>query len=144
MKLGQAHPAATDWVHRFARPRPGYRGACFSGSTAGLPDEAELSPTSAVDVHIATTASVHAAGSGRLRHRGALLEISHVPWAEQDSAEAAIASYHLSGCLRADNLTASATPVGTTLPRRPHPAAAPNHRASRPASSRWSSPAQTT
>ncbi|MGW0855034.1 hypothetical protein [Streptomyces sp. NPDC002690] len=104
MKLGQARSAASDWVHRFARSQPGYRGAYFSGSTVGLPDDAELSPTSDVDVHIATTTDVHATGSGKLRHQGALLEVSYVPWAELASAEAVLGSYHLAGCFRTDTL----------------------------------------
>ncbi|MGW2281469.1 hypothetical protein [Streptomyces sp. NPDC001770] len=104
MRAGQARSAAIDWVHRYARPQPGYRGAYFSGSVVGLPDGTELPPTSDVDVHVATTADSHLAKAGKLRHRGALLEISYVPWAELASAEAVLGSYHLAGCFRTDTL----------------------------------------
>ncbi|MCX5397966.1 hypothetical protein [Streptomyces sp. NBC_00102] len=104
MKAGQARSAAADWVRRYATAQPGYRGAYFSGSTVGLPDNTELSPTSDVDVHIATTADDHPIKAGKLRHRGALLEVSYVPWAELASAEAVLGSYHLAGCFRTDTV----------------------------------------
>ncbi|MFF7360333.1 hypothetical protein [Streptomyces sp. NPDC008125] len=104
MKTGQARAAAIDWVHRHARPQPGYRGAYFSGSTVGMADGTELPPTSDVDVHIATTADSRPVPAGKIRHQGALLEISYVPWAELSTAEAVLGSYHLAGCFRTDTL----------------------------------------
>ena len=39
MKARQVRSVAARWVARHARPELGYRGAYFSGSTVGLPDE---------------------------------------------------------------------------------------------------------
>lgn len=133
MKVGQARAAAIDWVAGWAtqhaqhsdhsepvRRYADYRGAYFSGSTVGLPDDAELPPSSDVDICIVTgsgagtgtgagTGSRTGTGNpatkpGKLRHQGALLEISYVPWDELSSADDVLASYHLAGSFRTDTV----------------------------------------
>ncbi|MFJ7493799.1 hypothetical protein ACIQZB_21695 [Streptomyces sp. NPDC097727] len=44
MRVGTARAAAVRWVDEHARSGSGFCGAYFSGSTVGLPDDAELSP----------------------------------------------------------------------------------------------------
>ncbi|MFF2897553.1 hypothetical protein [Streptomyces sp. NPDC057966] len=104
MRVGTARSAAVQWVAEHARPDAGFRGACFSGSTVGLPDDAELSPFSDVDVVVVTAAPGPPAGPGKFRFRGALLEVSHLPWDELASADGVLSSYHLAGSFRRDTV----------------------------------------
>ncbi|MFB7847345.1 hypothetical protein ACFYXP_06125 [Streptomyces sp. NPDC002466] len=104
MRVGTARSAAVQWVAEHARPDAGFRGACFSGSTVGLPDDAELSPFSDVDVVVVTAAPGPPAGPGKFRFRDALLEVSHLPWDELASADAVLSSYHLAGSFRRDTV----------------------------------------
>ncbi|MFE9777580.1 hypothetical protein ACFYPA_05410 [Streptomyces sp. NPDC005775] len=104
MRIGAARAAAVRWVAAHARPAPGYRGAYFSGSTVGRPDDAELPASSDVDVVVVTEADDPPAKPGKLRHEGALLEITYVPWAELRDPEAVLSSYHLAGSFRRDTV----------------------------------------
>ncbi|MFH8515476.1 hypothetical protein ACH4CE_10235 [Streptomyces gelaticus] len=104
MRVGTARAAAVQWVTEHARPGPGFRGAYFSGSTVGLPDDAELSPFSDVDVVVVTAAPDLPVGPGKFRFRGALLEVSHLSWDELASAEGVLSSYHLAGSFRRDTV----------------------------------------
>ncbi|MGW2084938.1 hypothetical protein [Streptomyces sp. NPDC001880] len=104
MRVGTARSAAVQWVTEHARPDPGFRGAYFSGSTVGLPDDAELSPFSDVDVVVVAAAPVPPVGPGKFRFRGALLEVSHLSWEELASAEGVLSSYHLAGSFRRDTV----------------------------------------
>ncbi|MER5184155.1 hypothetical protein ABT009_38475 [Streptomyces sp. NPDC002896] len=101
MKLGSARSAAVQWVGEYAESDAGYRGAYFSGSTVGLPDDAELPSSSDVDIFIVTDQDPPRAKPGKLRHQGALLEVSYLPWAELVSADDVLTSYHLAASLRA-------------------------------------------
>ncbi|WP_406090948.1 hypothetical protein [Streptomyces sp. NBC_01013] len=104
MRVAAARAAATRWVAAYARPAPGYRGAYFSGSTVGRPGDAELPPSSDVDVMVVTEEDDPPAKPGKLRYGGALLEISYVPWAELRDPEAVLSSYHLAGSFRSDTV----------------------------------------
>ncbi|WLQ51851.1 hypothetical protein P8A21_32115 [Streptomyces poriferorum] len=104
MRVGTARAAAVRWVAAHARPAPGYRGAYFSGSTVGRPDDAELPPSSDVDVVVVTEEDEPPAKPGKLRYDGALLEITYVPWAELRDPGAVLSSYHLAGSFRTDTV----------------------------------------
>ncbi|MFF3954958.1 hypothetical protein ACFYY1_17290 [Streptomyces sp. NPDC001890] len=104
MRVGTARSAAVQWVAEHARPAAGFRGAYFSGSTVGLADDAELSPFSDVDVVVVTAAPHPPVGPGKFRFRGALLEVSHLPWDELASADRVLSSYHLAGSFRRDTV----------------------------------------
>ncbi|MFE5033302.1 hypothetical protein [Streptomyces sp. NPDC056683] len=102
MKVGLARSAAIQWVAQHARSDAGFRGAYFSGSTVGLPDDAELSPSSDIDIFVVTAQEDPPAKPGKLRFQNALLEVSYLPWTELASADAVLASYHLAGSFRTD------------------------------------------
>ncbi|MFH8612930.1 hypothetical protein ACH4D5_36210 [Streptomyces sp. NPDC018029] len=104
MNVGAARFAAGQWVARYARTDAGYRGAYFSGSTVGLSDDAELAPSSDVDISVVTAADRPPVKPGKLRHQGALLEVSYLPWAELASPDAVLASYYLAGSFRTDTI----------------------------------------
>ncbi|MEU0730489.1 hypothetical protein [Streptomyces sp. NPDC006140] len=102
MKVGLARAAAIQWVAQHARTDTGFRGAYFSGSTVGLPDDAELSPSSDIDVFVVTAQEDPPAKPGKLRFQGALLEVSYLPRTQLASADDVLASYHLAGSFRTD------------------------------------------
>jgi hypothetical protein len=104
VKVGPARSAAGQWVAQHAQSDADYRGAYFSGSTVGLPDDAELPPSSDVDISVVTAADSPPAKPGKLRHQDALLEVSYLPWAELASADEVLASYHLAGSFRTDTI----------------------------------------
>ncbi|MET9662676.1 hypothetical protein [Streptomyces sp. NPDC006510] len=104
MRVGTARAAAVQWVTEHARPAPGFRGAYFSGSTVGLPDDVELSPYSDVDVVVVTAGPDPHAKPGKFRFRDALLEVSHLPWDQLASADDVLSSYHLAGSFRRDTV----------------------------------------
>lgn len=104
VKVGLARSAAVQWVARHARADSGFRGAYFSGSTVGLRPDAELSPSSDVDIVVVTAHEDPPVKPGKLRHHGALLEVTYQPWAELASADDVLASYHLAGGFRTDTI----------------------------------------
>jgi hypothetical protein len=102
VKVGVARSAAIQWVAQHARPDAAFRGAYFSGSTVGLPDDAELPPSSDVDIFVVTAQEDLPTKPGKLRFQGALLEVSYLPWTELASPDDVLASYHLAGSFRTD------------------------------------------
>ncbi|MBN6058069.1 hypothetical protein JYK22_39470, partial [Nonomuraea sp. RK-328] len=102
VRLGAAREAAARWVSEHARRDPGYRGAYVTGSTVGLPDDAELPPASDLDLFVVT--DTPGAKPGKLRYRGVLLEVSHLPWSALRSPDEVLASYHLAGAFRTDTV----------------------------------------
>ncbi|GAA2332692.1 hypothetical protein OKJ48_36720 [Streptomyces kunmingensis] len=102
MKVGPARSAAIQWVAQHARPDAGFRGAYLSGSTVGLPDDAELSPSSDIDIFVVTAQEDPPVKPGKFRFQDALLEVSYLPWTELASADDVLASYHLAGNFRTD------------------------------------------
>lgn len=111
MQVGYARAAAADWVLRHAQDRPGFRGAHLSGSTVALPDDAELPATSDVDVLIVTAATCEDSPikTGKLWHRGVLLDIGRVPEQQLRSPEQILGSYRLAGSFRTDRIIADPT-----------------------------------
>jgi hypothetical protein len=104
VNIGSARSAAIQWVARHARPEADFRGAYFSGSTVGLPDGAELPPSSDIDIAVVTAREDPPVKPGKFRFQGALLEVSYVPLAELASADDVLASYHLAGSFRTDTI----------------------------------------
>lgn len=104
MKVGPARSAAVQWVSRHVRSDVGFRGAYFSGSTVGLPDDAELPPSSDIDVCVVTAQDDPPAKPGKLRYQDALLEVSYLPWSHIASADSVLASCHLAGSFRFDTI----------------------------------------
>ncbi len=79
-------------------------GAYFSGSTVGLPGDAEMSIGSDVDVMVVLDRKDLPPKPGKLIHMGALVEISFLSWQQLSTAEAVLSSYHLAGGLRTDTI----------------------------------------
>ncbi|HVA91264.1 MAG TPA: hypothetical protein VNL71_15630 [Chloroflexota bacterium] len=94
---------------RHARRQEGFRGAYFSGSTVGLPTEAELPTGSDVDVVIVTSQAEPPPKLGKFVYRGALLEVTSIPWRQIASVHDVLVSYHLAGSFRVDTIIADPT-----------------------------------
>ena len=77
MKVHQALDAARDWVSSAGDDLSGFGGAYVAGSAADLKPNAELPPSSDVDVFVVVDEKP-AMKLGKIHHRGALLEIVYV------------------------------------------------------------------
>src|SRR3989344_563277 len=102
--VGHAREAAKDWVSVHAKHEPGFRGAYFIGSTATMPNEAELATDSDFDVAIIADNADPSRKPGKLSHRGALLEIAVFPWSWFESVDELSSSYHLAEGLRQNTI----------------------------------------
>src|SRR6266516_919298 len=109
MRVGAAREAAVEWVMQHARRQDGFRGAYFSGSTVGLPAEAEVPTGSDIDVVVVTSKAESPPKVGKFVHRGALLEVTYLPWRQIASVHDVLASYHLAGSFRVDTIIADPT-----------------------------------
>src|SRR5262245_15928633 len=110
MRAAHARGAAADWVSRYARDRPEFRGAYLSGSTISLPDDAEVPANSDVDVLVVTaTAKDAPATVGKLQYRGVLLDIGSVPEDQLRTPEQVLGSYRLAGSFHTDRIIADPT-----------------------------------
>src|SRR5207248_11372551 len=109
MRVGAAREAAVDWVLRHARRQDGFRGAFFSGSTVGLPADAEVPTGSDVDVVVVTSQAEPTLKRGKFVHRGTLLEVTYLPWRRIASAYDVLTSYHLAGSFRVDTIIVDPT-----------------------------------
>ncbi|WP_406044744.1 hypothetical protein OG799_09910 [Micromonospora sp. NBC_00898] len=102
MRVGAARAVAMEWVREHARREPGVRGAFFSGSTAGVPDDAVLPGSSDVDVVVVRDEP--AAKVGKFRHRGVLLEVTALTWEDLGSPEDVLGSWVFAPCFRTDTV----------------------------------------
>ncbi|NOU93237.1 hypothetical protein GC093_08390 [Paenibacillus sp. LMG 31456] len=109
MIVGTARTAASEWVLEHASKEAGFRGAYFSGSTIGLPDDAELSAASDIDVVVVTEEAESPLKLGKFVYHGALVEVTYLSWNQLASIEEVLASYHLAGSFRVDTIITDPT-----------------------------------
>lgn len=109
MRVGSARTAAIEWVMLHASKEDGFRGAFFSGSTVGLPDDAVLSASSDIDVMIVIAQAEPPLKLGKFQYRGTLIEATYVSWDQLVSVEEVLTNYHLAGSLRMDTIIADPT-----------------------------------
>ncbi|MEV7010348.1 hypothetical protein [Streptosporangium sp. NPDC051022] len=83
-----------------------FAGAFLSGSTIWLPDDAELSPASDVDLMVVTTDTDPPPKLGKFRWRGVLIEVTYLSWGQLPSAEVILGSHHLAGGFRKNTVVA--------------------------------------
>ena len=67
MRVGQAREAARQWVIEEASGIPGFCGAYTAGSTNWLPDDADLTTTSDLDIMVVLTDPNQGSRRGKLR-----------------------------------------------------------------------------
>jgi hypothetical protein len=109
MRIGSARTAATEWVMTHASREAEFQGAYFSGSTIGLPDDAEMSPASDIDVVVVTTKAEPPLKLGKFVYRDTLVEVTYLSWNQLASVEEVLTSYHLAGSFRVDSIIADPT-----------------------------------
>jgi hypothetical protein len=109
VKVGSARTAAAKWVMHHASLEACFHGAYFSGSTVGLPDDAELSAASDIDVVIVTTHAEPPLKLGKFIYDGILVEATYLSWNELSSVDEVLTSYHLAGSFRVDSIIADPT-----------------------------------
>jgi len=109
MNIGSARAAATDWVLQHVSREPGFIGAYFSGSTVGMPDDAEMAPSSDIDVIIVTENEEPPLKPGKFICQEALIEVTYLSWRDLASPEQVLTSYHLAGSFRVDTLMSDPT-----------------------------------
>ncbi|MEE3921919.1 hypothetical protein V2I01_37525 [Micromonospora sp. BRA006-A] len=86
------------------RVDPSIEGALFSGSTVGLPDDAVLPVWSDVDVLLVRREP--GVKVGKFVHRGVLLEVSTITWAELGGPEDVLGSWVFAPMFRTDGVIA--------------------------------------
>jgi hypothetical protein len=104
VRLGCARAAARDWINDNRESLPAFHGAFITGSTVGLPDGAELAAASDLDVTIVVSGPHPPMKVGKVRHHGALLEISFMKDEELADPDRILGTYYLAGSLRADSI----------------------------------------
>lgn len=109
MAVGLARAAARQWVAGHTTQDAGFRGAYFSGSTVGLPDEAPLPPSSDIDITLVTAQDEVPAKIGKFRYQDTLLEVSHQPWTELSNPERVLTTYYLAGSFRINTIISDPT-----------------------------------
>jgi hypothetical protein len=86
---------ARQWVEEDASNTAGFVGAFFMGSTNFLPDNAEFSTTSDIDIKIILDAPNVPEVISKVAYRGLVLDTSYSSWEEVRSAEIVLANYYL-------------------------------------------------
>jgi hypothetical protein len=76
MKISQARKAAPQWVIEEVSGVPGFCGAYTAGSTNWLPDDADLTTTSDLDVMVVLADANRARKREKLIYRDTLIEVS--------------------------------------------------------------------
>lgn len=111
MRVGSARGAAARWVGEHTRQAAWFQGACFSSSTAWLPQapSCRQAPTSTSWSSPPTTTRPKL---GKFRYQGALIEVTYLPWDRLASAEPVLPDSHLAGCLRSGGDPIIAGPTG--------------------------------
>ncbi|MFI6128371.1 hypothetical protein [Micromonospora sp. NPDC051141] len=104
MRVDAARAVAVDWVRERMRADPSVEGALFSGSTVGLPGDAELPVWSDVDVLLVRDSP--GVKVGKFVHRGVLLEVSSVTWAQVGEPEDVLGSWVFAPMFRTDAVIA--------------------------------------
>ncbi|WP_274365856.1 hypothetical protein [Paenibacillus thermotolerans] len=109
MKVGTARNTAAEWVVRFASREDWFVGAYFSGSAAAQLEDAELAPSSDIDVMIVTDQDEPPAKLGKFVYNGVLIEVTYFSLRLLASAEEVLTNYHLAGGFRTDTIIADPT-----------------------------------
>ncbi len=103
MNVSEAKESARQWVVEEGSKLPGFQGAYFTGSVAWLPDSAELSAASDVDIHVVLEGSEPPLKLGKFDYRDALIEVSYTTFEQLGSADEILGHHQIAGAFRAPN-----------------------------------------
>ncbi|MFD0717425.1 hypothetical protein [Paenibacillus sp. GCM10027626] len=113
MNIHTARSAAAEWVLQEASRQPDFLAAYYSGSTAVLPEDALLPPSSDVDIIVVTVSPAPPLKLGKFRYNDVLLEVTHLGWDQLYPVQKTLSSYHLAHSLRINTIIAD--PSGQLL-----------------------------
>ncbi len=97
MRVSDAKSMARDWVMNEAGRLVGFHGAYFAGSANWLADDAQLPPTSDLDLNVVLSSGDPPPKRGKFVHGGVLLDVTFVSLAQLGSPEQVLGHYHLAG-----------------------------------------------
>ncbi len=100
MRVSDAKSMARDWVMNEAGRLVGFHGAYFAGSANWLADDAQLPPTSDLDLNVVLSSGDPPPKRGKFVHGGVLLDVTFVSLAQLGSPEQVLGHYHLAGGFR--------------------------------------------
>ena len=100
MKIGRAREAARLWMVEEGQRVPGFCGAYTAGSTNWLPDDAEQSTWSDLDIMVVVADDGRAGRREKFLYHDALLEASYLSSDRLQSAEQILGDYHLAPSFR--------------------------------------------
>ena len=114
MLAAEAKDAARRWVQAATRDIPGVVGAYLAGSITWLADDAILPATSDIDVMVVLDGPLPAQKPGKVRHEGALLDVTYLPLDDCRSPEQILGQDQLAGGFRTPSIIAD--PTGRLTP----------------------------
>src|SRR5687768_11482387 len=97
MRVSDAKEVARRWVVEEGSRVAGFSGAFYHGSVNWLPDDADLPPTSDLDIMVVLDAHDPPNKPGKMLFRDVMLEISYLPSDHLQSAEVILGVSHMAG-----------------------------------------------
>jgi hypothetical protein len=114
MKVKQAREAARQWMVEETSGIPGFCGAYTAGSTNWLPDDADLTEASDVDIMVVLAAKNRVGSRGKFFYHDTLLEVSYLGDDQFQSPEQVLNDYHLAPSFRTTKIIFD--PLGRLTP----------------------------
>jgi hypothetical protein len=100
MLIKQARDAARQWALEEASGLPGFCGAYSSGSTNWLPDTAEMTTMSDLDIVVVLSDTNQATRRGKFIFQNVLFDVSYLRNDQLESPELVLSNYHLAPSFR--------------------------------------------
>lgn len=100
MTVKQAREAARQWMVEEASGIPGFCGAYTAGSTNWLPDDADLTTASDLDIMVVLADQNQAGRRGKFIYHDTLLEVSYLRKDQFQSPDRILSDYHLAPSFR--------------------------------------------
>src|SRR3954453_9379701 len=117
MRVSEAKRIARDWVLHEGGRLPGFAGAYVAGSVNWLANDAELAPTSDLDLNLVFDGDAELTVRHKLVWHGVLLEVTHLPLNLVRSPEQVLGHAALAGGFRVPSVIVDPTGHLTALQR---------------------------
>lgn len=121
MTVKQARDTAQQWMIEETGDIPGFCGAYTAGSTNWLPDDAELTAASDLDIMVVLADQNQAGKRGKFIYRKTLLEVSYLSKDQLQSPDQVLSDYHLAPSFRTTKImfdpSGHLTPLRTAVSR---------------------------
>src|SRR4029453_17407707 len=114
MTVNQAREAARQWMVEEASGIPGFCGAYTAGSTNWLPDGADLTTASDLDIMVVLAEQNQAGRRAKFIYHGALLEVSYLRNGQLQAPDQVLSDYHLAPRFRTTKIMFD--PLGVLTP----------------------------